>query len=77
MEETVDLPLSLTPHEAIASCTNAINALSEFDYGMMDEEEKDIYRQIKLMALYTIHIGIKEIYTANFYGEEDTSSSTS
>jgi len=29
------------------------------------------------MALYTIHIGIKEIYTANFYGEEDTSSSTS
>jgi hypothetical protein len=44
---------------------------------MMDEEEKDIYRQIKLMALYTIHIGIKEIYTANFYGEEDTSSSTS
>jgi hypothetical protein len=77
MEETVDLPLSLTPHEDIAACTNAINALSEFDYGMMDEEEKDIYRQIKLMALYTIHIGIKEIYTANFYGEEDTSSNTS
>lgn len=77
MEETVDLPLSLTPHEDIAACTNAINALSEFDYGMMDEEEKDIYRQIKLMALYIIHIGIKEIYTANFYGEEDTSSNTS
>jgi len=29
MEETVDLPLSLTPHEDIAACTNAINALSE------------------------------------------------
>jgi hypothetical protein len=66
MEETVELPLNLTPHEDIAACTNALNALSEFDYGMMDEEEKEIYRQIKLMALYIIHIGVKEIYTANF-----------
>ncbi len=76
MEETVELPLSLTPHEDIAACTNALNALSEFDYGMMDEEEKEIYRQIKLMTLYIIHIGVKEIYTTNFYAEEDTSSSS-
>jgi len=53
-----------------------LNALSEFDYGMMDEEEKEIYRQIKLMTLYIIHIGVKEIYTTNFYAEEDTSSSS-
>lgn len=76
MEETVELPLNLTPHEDIAACTNALNALSEFDYGMMDEEEKEIFRQIKLMALYIIHIGVKEIYTANFYGEEDTPSNS-
>ncbi len=60
----------------MAKPKKSAKTLSEFDYGMMDEEEKDIYRQIKLMALYTIHIGIKEIYTANFYGEEDTPSST-
>ena len=73
MEEA---PLNFSPHEDIAACTNAINALSEYDFGMMDDEEKEIYRQIKLMALYIIHIGIKEIYTSNFYGEEDTPSST-
>jgi hypothetical protein len=32
---------------------------------------------IRKMALYIIHIGIQEIYTSNFYGEEDTPSSTS
>ena len=74
MEEA---PLNFSPHEDIAACTNALNALSEYDFGMMDDEEKEIYRQIKLMALYIIHIGIKEIYTSNFYGEEDTPSSTS
>jgi hypothetical protein len=42
----------------------------------MDEEEKQIYKEIKLMALYIIHIGLKEIYTSNFYGEEDTPSSS-
>jgi hypothetical protein len=77
MEETVDLPLSLTPHEDIAACTNALNSISEYDVGMLDDEEKEIVRQIKLMSLYIIHIGVKEIYTANFYGEEDTSSSAS
>ena len=74
MEEA---PLNFSPHEDIAACTNALGALSEYDFGMMDDEEKEIYRQIKLMALYIIHIGIKEIYTSNFYGEEDTPSSTS
>lgn len=73
MEEA---PLNFSPHEDIAACTNALGALSEYDFGMMDDEEKEIYRQIKLMALYIIHIGIKEIYTSNFYGEEDTPSSS-
>lgn len=69
-----DAPINFSPHEDIAACTNALNALGEYDFGMMDDEEKEVYRQIKLMALYIIHIGVKEIYTANFYGEEDTSS---
>lgn len=69
-------PLSLTPHEDIAACTNAIGALSEYDIAMLDEEEREIVRQIRLMVLYIIHIGIKEIYTANFYGEESSQDST-
>ena len=76
MEEIIDTPINLTPHEDIAASTNALGALSEYDYGMMNEEEKQIYKEIKLMALYIIHIGLKEIYTTNFYGEEDSSSSS-
>jgi hypothetical protein len=76
MEEVLDCPLNFSPHEDIAACTNALNALSEFDFGMMNDDEKEIFRQIKVMALYIIHIGIKEIYTSNFYGEEDTRSNS-
>jgi len=72
-----DCPINFSPHEDIAACTNALNSISEYDVGMLDDEEKEIVRQIKLMSLYIIHIGVKEIYTANFYGEEDTSSSAS
>jgi len=74
MEETIEVPFNLSPHEDIAASTNALGALSEFDYGMMNEEEKQIYNEIKVMALFIIHIGLKEIYTANFYGEKDTPS---
>lgn len=72
-----DCPINFSPHEDIAACTNALNSISEYDVGMLDDEEKEIVRQIKLMSLYIIHIGVKEIYTANFYGEEDTPSSSS
>ena len=70
-----DAPLNFSPHEDIAACTNALGALSEYDTMMMDDEEKEIINQVRLMALYIIHIGIKEIYTKNFYGEEGTQDS--
>ena len=75
MEE--DCPINFSPHEDIAACCNALNAITEFDIGMLDNEEKEIVRQIKLMSLYIIHIGMKEIYTSNFYGEEDSQDSSS
>lgn len=77
MVEELELPINLSPHEDIAACTNALGALGEFDVALLDEEEKEIVRQIRLMSLYIIHIGIKEIYTSNFYGEEDTQDSSS
>lgn len=68
------LPLSNTPHEDIAAAFNAINALSEYDAGLCDDEEKRILKEIKLMSLYIIHIGISEIYQSNFYDSKEESS---
>ncbi len=76
MEDVIE-PLNITPHEDIAACTNALNAIGEYDYAMLDDEEKELVMMIRKMSLYIIHIGIQEIYTSNFYGEEDTSSSSS
>lgn len=64
-------PLSITPHEDIGAAFNAINAINEYDPAMCDEEEKRILKEIKLMSLYIIHIGISEIYQSNFYDSEE------
>jgi hypothetical protein len=75
MEDVIE-PLNITPHEDIAACTNALNASGEYDYAMLDDEEKELVMMIRKMTLYIIHIGIQEIYTSNFYGEESTPSSS-
>jgi hypothetical protein len=41
--------------------------------GLCDEEERMILKEIKLMALYIIHIGMREIYKSNFYDTEEES----
>lgn len=68
------LPLSTTPHEDIGAAFNAINAINEWDSALCDDEEKRILKEIKLMSLYIIHIGISEIYQSNFYDAEKESS---
>lgn len=68
------LPLSTSPHEDIGAAFNAINAINEWDSALCDEEEKRILKEIKLMSLYIIHIGISEIYQSNFYDAEKESS---
>lgn len=67
------LPLSTTPHEDIGAAFNAINAINEWDTALCDPEEKRILKEIKLMSLYIIHIGISEIYQSNFYDSEEES----
>ena len=67
------LPLSTSPHEDIGAAFNAINAINEWDSALCDEEEKRILKEIKLMSLYIIHIGISEIYQSNFYDSEEKS----
>jgi hypothetical protein len=68
------LPLSTSPHEDIGAAFNAINAINEWDSALCDDEEKRILKEIKLMSLYIIHIGISEIYQSNFYDSEKESS---
>jgi hypothetical protein len=68
------LPLSTSPHEDIGAAFNAINAINEWDSALCDDEEKRILKEIKLMSLYIIHIGISEIYQSNFYDAEKESS---
>ena len=67
------LPLSTSPHEDIGAAFNAINAINEWDSALCDDEEKRILKEIKLMSLYIIHIGISEIYQSNFYDSEKES----
>jgi hypothetical protein len=75
MAEVEDIsPLSVTPHEDIGAAFNAINAINEWDSALCDDEEKRILKEIKLMSLYIIHIGISEIYNSNFYDAEKESS---
>lgn len=73
MPEVDDIPLSITPHEDIGAAFNALNAISEWDSALCDDEEKRILKEIKLMSLYIIHIGISEIYKSNFYDAEEES----
>jgi hypothetical protein len=67
------MPLSTSPHEDIGAAFNAINAINEWDSALCDDEEKRILKEIKLMSLYIIHIGISEIYQSNFYDTEEKS----
>jgi hypothetical protein len=73
MEVDEQIPNFTTPHEDIGAAFNAINAISEYDMGLCDEEERMILKEIKLMALYIIHIGMREIYKSNFYDTEEES----
>jgi len=66
-------PLSITPHEDIGAAFNALTAINEWDSALCDDEEKQILKDIKLMSLYIIHIGISEIYKSNFYDSEEKS----
>lgn len=66
-------PISITPHEDIGAAFNALTAINEWDSALCDDEEKQILKDIKLMSLYIIHIGISEIYKSNFYDSEEKS----
>ncbi len=68
--DDIELPINFTPHEDIAACTNALACISDWDEYLMDEDERLILTEIKMMALHIIHTGLREIYISNNYGKE-------
>jgi hypothetical protein len=67
-----DMPYSLSPYEDIAACSMAMDCISDMDDALMSREDAALIQEIRTMVLKIVHTGIKEIYEANFYGEEDT-----
>jgi len=67
-----DMPYSLSPYEDIAACSMAMDCISDMDDALMSREDAVLIQEIRTMVLKIVHTGIKEIYEANFYGEEDT-----
>ena len=73
MEEIIldDIPLGFSPYEDIAACAMAMDCIQDMDGVLMSREDAEMIGEIKGMVLKIIHTGIKEIYDANFYGEDE------
>lgn len=74
MEEILfldDAPLGFSPYEDIAACSMAMDCIQDMDGLLMSREDAAMIAEVKQMALKIIHTGIKEIYEANFYGEDE------
>lgn len=73
MEEIIfdDIPLGFSPYEDIAACSMAMDCIQDMDGLLMSREDAAMIEEIKGMVLKIIHTGIKEIYDANFYGEDE------
>jgi hypothetical protein len=73
MEEIIldDIPLGFSPYEDIAACAMAMDCIQDMDGVLMSREDAAMIGEIKGMVLKIIHTGIKEIYDANFYGEDE------
>ena len=73
MEEILDdsIPFGFSPYEDIAACSMAMDCIQDMDGVLMSREDAAMIEEIKGMVLKIIHTGIKEIYDANFYGEDE------
>ena len=73
MEEIIfdDMPLGFSPYEDIAACSMAMDCIQDMDGLLMSREDAAMIAEVKQRELKIIHTGIKEIYDANFYGEDE------
>ena len=68
-----DAPINFDPHSDIASALNSLNAIADMDPVIMDDDEAEMIRQIRFMALFIVYTGLREIYEQNNYSQDSSS----
>lgn len=64
-------PFNYDPHQDIIAANTALSTVLDYDEALLPEDEKEMVREIRNMAIRIVYIGLREIYFTNFYGEEE------
>ncbi len=73
--EDQDGLLVLSPYEDIQAALQAVGVIEDLDPVLMDSQQAEMIRQIRLMSLKITYQALWEIYEANLYASENNQSS--
>ena len=63
--------LVLSPYEDIQAALQAVGVIEDLDPVLMDSQQAEMIRQIRLMSLKITYQALWEIYEANLYASEN------
>jgi hypothetical protein len=69
--EDQDGLLILSPYEDIQAALQAVGVIEDLDPVLMDSQQAEMIRQIRLMSLKITYQALWEIYEANLYASEN------
>lgn len=69
--ENQDGLLELTPHEDIQAAALAMGVVEDMDSLLLDNEEAQMVKSIRKMALTITYQALFEIHEANWYGSQN------
>ena len=69
--EDKDGLLALSPYEDIQAALQAVGVIEDLDPVLMDSQQAEMIRQIRLMSLKITYQALWEIYEANLYASEN------
>ena len=69
--ENQDGLLDLTPHEDIQAAALAMGVVEDMDSLLLDDEEAQMVKAIRKMALTITYQALFEIHEANWYGSQN------
>ena len=69
--EDQDGLLVLSPYEDIQAALQAVGVIEDLDPVLMDSQQAEMIRQIRLMSLKITYQALWEIYEANLYASEN------
>ena len=69
--ENQDGLLELTPHEDIQAAALAMGVIEDMDSLLLDNEEAQMVKSIRKMALTITYQALFEIHEANWYGSQN------